>query len=88
LNFNGTPSQEEHKTIFSGLKINKMALPDQGGEILPKQCSIDMHLAHAEMTCSMDMQYEHAAWTCMQQGHHHVHTALACRVDMQQVHAA
>ncbi len=26
LNFKGTPSQEEHKTIFSGLKINKMAL--------------------------------------------------------------
>jgi hypothetical protein len=29
LNFKGTPSQEEHKTIFSGLKINKMALSDQ-----------------------------------------------------------
>jgi hypothetical protein len=26
LNFKGTPSQEEHKIIFSGLKINKMAL--------------------------------------------------------------
>jgi hypothetical protein len=26
LNFKGTPSQEEQKTIFSGLKINKMAL--------------------------------------------------------------
>jgi hypothetical protein len=26
LNFKETPSQEEHKTIFSGLKINKMAL--------------------------------------------------------------
>ncbi len=26
LNFKGTPSQEEHKTIFNGLKINKMAL--------------------------------------------------------------
>jgi hypothetical protein len=25
LNFKGTPSQEEHKTIFSSLKINKMA---------------------------------------------------------------
>jgi hypothetical protein len=25
-NFKGTPSQEEHKTIFSGLKIKKMAL--------------------------------------------------------------
>jgi hypothetical protein len=25
LNFKGTPSQEEQKTIFSGLKINKMA---------------------------------------------------------------
>jgi hypothetical protein len=28
-NFKGTPSQEEHKTIFSGLKINKMALSGQ-----------------------------------------------------------
>jgi hypothetical protein len=27
LNFKGTPSQGEHKPIFSGLKINKMALP-------------------------------------------------------------
>jgi hypothetical protein len=26
LSFKGTPSQEEQKTIFSGLKINKMAL--------------------------------------------------------------
>jgi hypothetical protein len=26
LNLKGTPSQEEQKTIFSGLKINKMAL--------------------------------------------------------------
>jgi hypothetical protein len=26
LNFKGTPSKEEHKTIFSGLKINEMAL--------------------------------------------------------------
>jgi hypothetical protein len=26
LNFKGTTSQEEQKTIFSGLKINKMAL--------------------------------------------------------------
>jgi hypothetical protein len=29
LNFKGTPSQEEHKTVFSGLKINKMALSGQ-----------------------------------------------------------
>ncbi len=29
LNFKGTPSQEEHKTIFSGLMICKMALSDQ-----------------------------------------------------------
>jgi hypothetical protein len=29
LNFKGTPSQEEHKTIFSGLKINEMALSGQ-----------------------------------------------------------
>jgi hypothetical protein len=29
LNFKGTPSQEEQKTIFSGLKICKMALSDQ-----------------------------------------------------------
>jgi hypothetical protein len=29
LNFKGTPSQEEHKTIFSGLKICKMALSNQ-----------------------------------------------------------
>jgi hypothetical protein len=29
LNFKGTPSQEEHKTIFSGLMICKMALYDQ-----------------------------------------------------------
>jgi hypothetical protein len=29
LNFKGTPSQEEHKTIFSGLTICKMALSDQ-----------------------------------------------------------
>jgi hypothetical protein len=29
LNFKGTPSQEEHKTIFSGLKISKMALSRQ-----------------------------------------------------------
>jgi hypothetical protein len=29
LNFKGTPSQEEHKTIFSRLKINEMALFDQ-----------------------------------------------------------
>jgi hypothetical protein len=26
LNFKGTPSQKEHKIIFSGLKIYKMAL--------------------------------------------------------------
>jgi hypothetical protein len=26
LNFKGTPSQKEHKTIFSGLKISTMAL--------------------------------------------------------------
>jgi hypothetical protein len=29
LNFKGTPSQEEHKTIFSGLTICKIALSDQ-----------------------------------------------------------
>ncbi len=29
LNFKGTPSQEEHKTIFSGLRICKMTLSDQ-----------------------------------------------------------
>jgi hypothetical protein len=29
LNFKGTPSQQEHKTIFNGLKINKMALSGQ-----------------------------------------------------------
>jgi hypothetical protein len=29
LNFKGTSSQEEHKTIFSGLKINEKALSDQ-----------------------------------------------------------
>jgi hypothetical protein len=29
LNFKGTPSQEEQKTIFSGLTIGKMALSDQ-----------------------------------------------------------
>ncbi len=29
LNFKRTPSQEEHKTIFSGLTICKMALSDQ-----------------------------------------------------------
>jgi hypothetical protein len=29
LNFKGTPSQEEHKTIFSTLNINEMALSDQ-----------------------------------------------------------
>jgi hypothetical protein len=29
LNFKGTPSQEEHKTIISGLKIDEMALSDQ-----------------------------------------------------------
>jgi hypothetical protein len=29
LNFKGTPSQEEHKTIFSGLKINVTALSDK-----------------------------------------------------------
>jgi hypothetical protein len=29
LNFKGTPSQEEQKTIFSGLTICKMALSDQ-----------------------------------------------------------
>jgi hypothetical protein len=29
LNFKGTSSQEEHKTIFSGLKIYEMALFDQ-----------------------------------------------------------
>jgi hypothetical protein len=29
LNFKGTPSQGEHKTIFSGLTICKMALSDQ-----------------------------------------------------------
>jgi hypothetical protein len=28
-NFKGTPSQEEHKTIFSSLKISKMALSGQ-----------------------------------------------------------
>jgi hypothetical protein len=28
LNFKETPSKEEHKTIFSGLKICKMALSD------------------------------------------------------------
>jgi hypothetical protein len=29
FNLKGTLSQEEHKTIFSGLKSNKMALSDQ-----------------------------------------------------------
>jgi hypothetical protein len=29
LNFKGTPSQQEQKTIFSGLTICKMALSDQ-----------------------------------------------------------
>jgi hypothetical protein len=29
LNFKGTPSQEKHKTIFSGLNINELALSDQ-----------------------------------------------------------
>jgi hypothetical protein len=29
LNFKGTPSQEEQKTIFGGLKICKMALSNQ-----------------------------------------------------------
>jgi hypothetical protein len=29
LNFKGTPSQEEHKNIFSGLTICKMAHSDQ-----------------------------------------------------------
>jgi hypothetical protein len=29
LNFKGTSSQEEHKTIFSGLKIYEMALSGQ-----------------------------------------------------------
>jgi hypothetical protein len=29
LNFKGTPSPEEHKTSFSGLKICKMALSNQ-----------------------------------------------------------
>jgi hypothetical protein len=29
LNFKGTPSQEEHRTILSGLMICKMALTDQ-----------------------------------------------------------
>jgi hypothetical protein len=29
LNFKETPSQEKHKTILSGLKINEMALSDQ-----------------------------------------------------------
>ncbi len=29
LNFKGTLSQEENKTIFSSLKINEMALSDQ-----------------------------------------------------------
>jgi hypothetical protein len=28
-NFKGTPSQKEHKTIFSSLKISKMALSGQ-----------------------------------------------------------
>ncbi len=30
FNFKGTPSQKEHKTIVSGLKISKMALSGQG----------------------------------------------------------
>jgi hypothetical protein len=29
LNLKGTPSQEEHETIFSDFKICKMALPNQ-----------------------------------------------------------
>jgi hypothetical protein len=29
LNFKGIPSQEEHKTTYSSLKINEMALSDQ-----------------------------------------------------------
>jgi hypothetical protein len=29
--FKGTPLQEEHETIFSGLQIHEMALPDQIG---------------------------------------------------------
>ncbi len=29
LNFKGTPSQEEHKTIFSGFKISEIALSNQ-----------------------------------------------------------
>jgi hypothetical protein len=29
VNFKGTPSQEEHKAIFSGLKIYELAFSDQ-----------------------------------------------------------
>ncbi len=32
-NFKETPSQNEHKTIFSGLKISKMALSGQSDAI-------------------------------------------------------
>jgi hypothetical protein len=35
--FKGTPSQEEHKTNFSGLKISKMALSGQNDATAPFQ---------------------------------------------------
>jgi hypothetical protein len=35
LNFIGTPSQEGHKTIFSGLKIDKLALSGLNGGVRP-----------------------------------------------------
>jgi hypothetical protein len=38
-NFKGTPSQEEHKTNFSGLKISKMALSGQSDATTPFQQS-------------------------------------------------
>ncbi len=38
-NFKGTSAQEEHKTIFSGLKISKMAVSGQSEATAPFQQS-------------------------------------------------
>jgi hypothetical protein len=38
-NFKGTPSQEEHKTNFSGLKLSMMALSGQSDATAPFQQS-------------------------------------------------
>ncbi len=62
--------------------------PKDFGEILLKQCNVDMQQGHAEMTCSMDMQYGHAAWTCSMDMWHEHACSKDITIGMQRGHAA